>query len=627
MAMRLLTRGLVALFLCPLLACGDDGDGGAASVSAGGAGGVGGAAGAGGAVAGAGGSAGTGGAASGLPCAVEKVLASQCQSCHGAAIQYGAPMPLVTWDDLQAPAKSDASKKVYELVGTRIHDDKKPMPQPPAPRLDATDLATVDAWIAAGAPRSDEGCQGGSGQGGGGGAAGGPSSTLSCTPDLMLRAPAPFAMPKDQADLYVCYGVDVTRPEGAQAIAMVPRVDNKAIVHHVLLFQSENSYSPEPQPCEGTMVNSANKLVYGWAPGGSSLELPPDVGMPMQGTTHYMVQVHYNNLAGLEGQVDSSGFDLCTTDTPRPQEADVLAFGTVAFEIPPHGSLDTTCDFAVAPETPKLNVLAAFPHMHKLGRSIRTEVLAGGTGAPVDLGTQDPWDFNNQPWMPIKATISPGDVVRTRCVYENDTDTKVKFGENTGDEMCFSFTMYYPRLPDLKSWAAPSISSKCTKNSGEPTCNVAPEPTANKINVEIVSTDVATPPETTGGDPSGTWSVDKAVMFLPTNLVGLIDLEKSNALASGFFAFDADGYRTRVSTELTLATSLGPFNRVSDNPSKGTFTVDKDTIAFTPECGSLSEAGNGKARYTVDGDRLVAVLKVKGVQGTLDLLIEAARVP
>src|SRR5512140_3185561 len=71
---------------------------------------------------------GSGGAkAGGLPCDVDAILAANCQSCHGATPQYGAPMALVTYQDLLRPAVSDKSRKVYELVGQRIHDKVHPM--------------------------------------------------------------------------------------------------------------------------------------------------------------------------------------------------------------------------------------------------------------------------------------------------------------------------------------------------------------------------------------------------------------------------------------------------------------------------------------------------------------------
>ena len=46
--------------------------------------------------------------------------------------------------------------------------------------------------------------------------------------------------------------------------------------------------------------------------------------------------------------------------------------------------------------------------------------------------------------------------MRTRCVFKNPTDSTVKFGEGTGDEMCFNFIGYYPNIPDRTLSASPS---------------------------------------------------------------------------------------------------------------------------------------------------------------------------
>lgn len=102
-----------------------------------------------------------------LPCDVDDVLKANCQSCHGATPTFGAPMPLVTLADLEAPAVTSAAKKVYELVGTRTHDDLHPMPQAPNPLLNAADQKVIDDWIAGGAKAGTTDC----GSGGAGGAA------------------------------------------------------------------------------------------------------------------------------------------------------------------------------------------------------------------------------------------------------------------------------------------------------------------------------------------------------------------------------------------------------------------------------------------------------------------------
>ena len=88
----------------------------------------------------------------GLPCDVNAILVANCQSCHGELPAAGAPMSLVTYADLTAPAKTDPSQSVGAMCVTRVQSTTAPMPPAPAPSLSAADLATFQGWVAAGMP-------------------------------------------------------------------------------------------------------------------------------------------------------------------------------------------------------------------------------------------------------------------------------------------------------------------------------------------------------------------------------------------------------------------------------------------------------------------------------------------
>ena len=88
---------------------------------------------------------------SGLPSDIAQLLAARCQSCH--ASHPSAPMPLVTYDDLQAPSRSDATKKVYELALERMSASAKSMP--PTGKLGQDEIDVFSAWVGAGAPKTE----------------------------------------------------------------------------------------------------------------------------------------------------------------------------------------------------------------------------------------------------------------------------------------------------------------------------------------------------------------------------------------------------------------------------------------------------------------------------------------
>jgi hypothetical protein len=267
-------------------------------------------------------------------------------------------------------------------------------------------------------------------------------------------------MPATPGEQYVCYGFDVTPAAKRHVVALAPHIDNPTIVHHVLLFQADASVGTTPTACNGG-GSAGWRLVSGWAPGGKSSVLPPEAGFPEEGTTHWVMQVHLNNAKGLANQSDGSGYDLCTTDQLRPNDADVLASGSTSFTIPARGSLTQTCSFAFTGITTPLHVFSATPHMHLLGKSLVTNVLPSG-GAAAQVVDLPNWDFQTQVAYPASNVVNPGDSIQTACTWDNPGDTSVSFGENTTDEMCFSFLAYYPKITSgLFSWVTPSALATC----------------------------------------------------------------------------------------------------------------------------------------------------------------------
>ncbi|HSN99204.1 MAG TPA: hypothetical protein VLS89_13005, partial [Candidatus Nanopelagicales bacterium] len=156
------------------------------------------------------------------------------------------------------------------------------------------------------------------------------------------------------------------------------------------------------------------------------------------------------------------GYQLCTTSELRPNDADIMAFGTTQISVPANGSQDVTCDLNIPAGISQLTTIAGMPHMHKLGRQISTIRVGSGGDPEVDLGTAEPWDFENQIWTFMETTLSPGDTIRTRCAWDNPTPQNVGFGEDTNDEMCFGFVMYYPKIEIPQwHWMLPSVTSSC----------------------------------------------------------------------------------------------------------------------------------------------------------------------
>ena len=257
-------------------------------------------------------------------------------------------------------------------------------------------------------------------------------------------------------EIYACYGFDIPAGPKHHVTQIKVRLDNTRIIHHVLLLETPSSTSSTPTACD-PVASITSPMMYAWAPGGNPLIVPSEAGFPQDQTTHYMVQIHYNNAANTPNPVDASGFDLCTTPNLRKYDADVIAFGTELISVPPRASSTSTSCYSIPSALDGTTFFAAFPHMHKLGTSITTTMTSdGGT---IDMGRIASWNFSNQPWLSIAGEAHLGDVVRASCTWNNPGDTTVSFGQSTTDEMCFSFSAYYPKATFSLGWAAPALSS------------------------------------------------------------------------------------------------------------------------------------------------------------------------
>jgi mono/diheme cytochrome c family protein len=91
-----------------------------------------------------------GGTSDELPCEAAELLAAHCWSCHADPPRGGAPMPLVTLDDLSATAP--AGQRFADRAITRMRDATRPMPPAGLPRPSAQAIGDFEQWVAAGLP-------------------------------------------------------------------------------------------------------------------------------------------------------------------------------------------------------------------------------------------------------------------------------------------------------------------------------------------------------------------------------------------------------------------------------------------------------------------------------------------
>lgn len=157
-------------------------------------------------------------------------------------------------------------------------------------------------------------------------------------------------------------------------------------------------------------------------------------------------------------------------------------------------------------------------------------------------------------------------------------------------------------------------------------CDVGtPPPGVATITGTFVQNDVPVP-TTTGGDPTGTWVFTKSTTILPAFAKGQVDEKMSSSVGSGWARFEGGKFAIASAFHTVLATAaLGMVDQDNVSATKGAFTVDKDVLMLVPECGGQSMFDK-PPRFTRAGDTLTLVLHAAAMSGTVDIVVEAAKV-
>lgn len=90
----------------------------------------------------------------GLPCDVQQLLENRCIACHLSTSQ----IPLLSYDQLVKPSKSDPSKNLAAVALARMQNPSDPMPPAPAMAPTADEIAVFKTWVGQNEPRATEGC-------------------------------------------------------------------------------------------------------------------------------------------------------------------------------------------------------------------------------------------------------------------------------------------------------------------------------------------------------------------------------------------------------------------------------------------------------------------------------------
>lgn len=431
---------------------------------------------------------------------VAPILQKVCQSCHVAG--GVAPFPLVTYEHARAVAGSmvtaTKSRRMPPWGAQTTAECTPPLPWKGDLRLSDAEIATFEAWQAAGAPE---------------GSPADAPKVAAATPPAALDgalslAPAPYALTSTR-DKIMCFVLDpkLDKTRYLTATHFVP--SNATIVHHALAFkvpasaklhgQDEPGFDPAaPYECFGGPLVPNASLVGAWAPGAAAAQYPETSALPLDAGSRFILQVHYHPHANATPEPDATTFQYRLVDERPTWLAVTQLVGN--FEqvpgantsLPPGtGLLAGPADPAEGPKflipagvnghvermqvtipvgLPELRIASLGAHMHLAGRDEKiTLTRASAPNAPECLLHEPSWNFDWQRGYQFDAPIESlpiarsGDVLDLRCTYDNTMENQklgaalleasltqpqpIALGESTTDEMCLAALVFLTKLP------------------------------------------------------------------------------------------------------------------------------------------------------------------------------------
>jgi mono/diheme cytochrome c family protein len=360
---------------------------------------------------------------------VAPIIFDNCVSCHRPGEL--APMALRNYKDVRPWARgiknAVTSKEMPPWFANPEHGSFKN-----DPTLTADEIATVVAWVDAGAPEGDpadlpelpaftEGWALGE-------------------PDYIVELPE-VTVPATGPDYYPDLSFTMNDlPEQRWIRAIEVRPGNRNVTHHSVIFTSGNGGQLEGQNREG--AGFFNVLAV-WSVGTNPHVFPEGVGRWMYPGQRLTVNAHYHP-SGTE-ETDVTRIGLYWGEGELKKELSAVLAGTTTFEIPAHASNhELRASYIIDQDS---TVISYFPHMHVRGKDMKltAHYPTGETEVLIDVPEYDfDWQLFYYPTTGDK--LPAGTRLDILAHYDNselnpdnpDPNKDVTFGTQTNDEMMFA---------------------------------------------------------------------------------------------------------------------------------------------------------------------------------------------
>lgn len=358
---------------------------------------------------------------------VAPIVYRHCAECHRPTMY--APMSLMTYEAARPWARAIKQRVTSRqmppwgadpAVGTFRND----------PSLTDREVATIAAWVDAGAPKGDDADLPPAPQFADGWTIG--------TPDAVFEMDQEFHIPADGTIPYQYLRVPTHLTEDRWIQAIEIRPGAAAQVHHVIAFTQ-----PAGAPLTGTGVLGPTNI-GGTTPNKPGIRYPDGVARLLRGNSDIVLQMHYTT----NGKETSDRTRVGVIFAKEPPKK-VAAGGMVLqprFVIPAYdGNAEVRGISRLRRDTV---VTTLTPHMHVRGKDM-TYIAHYADGTSETLLRVPKYDFNWQITYELKTPklLPAGTQVEVIAHYDNSPNNKfnpdpskdVRWGDQTWEEMMIGF--------------------------------------------------------------------------------------------------------------------------------------------------------------------------------------------
>jgi mono/diheme cytochrome c family protein len=378
---------------------------------------------------------------------VAPILQKNCQSCHRPG--EGGPFSLLTYSDaklMSLSIKRVVSQKImppwYAQPGIgHFSNDRS---------LSAAEIASLVAWVNAGAPEGD------------------PKDLPPPTnwlegwgipkPDVIFQLPKPFNIPASGTIdyRYVIIPTGFTEDKWVQMAEARPT--NRPMVHHIIAYIREpgSSYFKDqkigeffvapPAKTDEKADTSAlpSDFLIGYAPGQPAEILQPGQAKLVKAGSDLVLEVHY--MAMGMATTDQTRVGLIFAKTPPKQRVLTLSASNGTFKIPPGDSnYRVDASFEIATD---VTLASIHPHMHTRGKDFEYRIVYPD-GRTETILRVPKYNWRWQLWYNLAEPMNLPKGTKIECTahFDNSADnpenpdpTKtVIWGQQSWDEMMVGF--------------------------------------------------------------------------------------------------------------------------------------------------------------------------------------------